>query len=163
MSTLDELLAEHAELERRLADPSVHADQTAARKLGRRHAELGPLARTAADLLAARGDLDAARELADEDATFATEAESIADRVVGLEQRLAELLVPRDPNDAADVVMEIKSGEGGEESALFAGDLLRMYLRYSERRGWRGEILDSTESDLGGYKDVTVSIKSRGA
>src|SRR5829696_825135 len=162
MSTLDELLAEHAELERRLADPSVHADQSAARKLGRRHAELGPIARIAGDLLAARGDLGAARELADEDAGFAAEAESIADRVVGLEQRLAELLVPRDPNDAADVVMEIKSGEGGEESALFAGDLLRMYLRYAERRGWRTDVLDATESGLGGYKDVTLSVKARG-
>ena len=162
MSTLDELLAEHAELERRLTDPSVHADQNAARKLGRRHAELGPIARTAADLHTARDDLDAARELATEDAGFAAEANTIAERVVGLEQRLAELLVPRDPNDPADVVMEIKSGEGGEESALFAGDLLRMYLRYAERRGWRTEVLDSTESDLGGYKDVTVSVKSRG-
>jgi peptide chain release factor 1 len=159
---LDELLAEHAELERRLADPSVHADRNAARQLGRRHAELGPIARTAADLHTARDDLDAARELATEDAGFAAEADTIADRVVGLEQRLAELLVPRDPNDPADVVMEIKSGEGGEESALFAGDLLRMYLRYAERRGWRTEVLDSTESDLGGYKDVTVSVKSRG-
>jgi peptide chain release factor 1 len=159
MTTLNELLAEHAELERRLADPSVHADQNAARKLGRRHAELGPIAKTAADLHSARDDLDAARELATEDATFAAEADSIAERVVDLEQRLAELLVPRDPNDPADVVMEIKSGEGGEESALFAADLLRMYLRYAERRGWRTEVLDSTESDLGGYKDVTVVIK----
>jgi peptide chain release factor 1 len=159
---LDELLAEHADLERRLADPSVHADQNAARKLGRRHAELGPIARTAADLHTARGDLDAARELAAEDAGFAAEADSFAERVVGLEQRLAELLVPRDLNDPADVVMEIKSGEGGEESALFAGDLLRMYLRYAERHGWRAEVLDSTESDLGGYKDVTLSIKNRG-
>ena len=157
---LDELLAEHAELERRLADPSVHSDQNAARKLGRRHAELGPIARTAADLHAAREDLDAARELVTEDAAFAAEADSIAERVVGLEQRLAELLVPRDPNDADDVVMEIKSGEGGEESALFAGDLLRMYLRYAERHGWRTEVLGGTDSDLGGYKDVTVSVKS---
>src|SRR5215207_1036782 len=149
MSTLDELLAEHAELERRLADPSVHADQAVARKLGKRHAELGTIAKTAADLHSARDDLTAARELAGEDSTFAVEAASIADRVVGLEQRLAELLVPRDPNDGADVVMEIKSGEGGEESALFAADLLRMYERYAERRGWRTEVLGGTESDLG--------------
>jgi peptide chain release factor 1 len=162
MSTLDELLTEHAELERRLADPSVHADRAVARKLGRRHAELGPIAKTAADLHTARDDLNAARELADEDAGFADEAASIAERVVDLEQRLAELLVPRDPNDAADVVMEIKSGEGGEESALFAADLLRMYERYAERRGWHTEVLGGTDSDLGGFKDVTLSIKSRG-
>ncbi|HEY0637377.1 MAG TPA: peptide chain release factor 1, partial [Pseudonocardiaceae bacterium] len=124
---------------------------------------LGPLARTAAELAAARDDLEAARELAGEDAAFADEAGALAEQVVGLEERVAELLAPRDPNDAADVVMEIKSGEGGEESALFAGDLLRMYLRYAERHGWRAEVLDGTDSDLGGYKDVTVSVKSRGA
>jgi peptide chain release factor 1 len=72
---------------------------------------------------------------------------------------LAELLLPRDPHDDADVVMEIKSGEGGAESALFAGDLLRMYLRYAERHGWRAEVLDATDAELGGYKDVTVAVK----
>ena len=69
--------------------------------------------------------------------------------------------MPRDPHDADDVVLEVKSGEGGEESALFAGDLVRMYLRYAERRGWRTEILDAVPSDLGGYKDVTLSVRSR--
>jgi peptide chain release factor 1 len=107
-------------------------------------------------------DLAAARELAGEDHSFAAEAESIAEHIAQLDAKLTELLVPRDENDAADIVMEIKSGEGGEESALFAGDLLRMYLRYAERRGWRTDVLDSTESELGGYKDVTVSIKARG-
>jgi len=163
MSTIDELLAEHTELERRLADPTVHADRTLARKLGRRHAELTPIARTASELRAAREDLAAARELASEDPGFAAEAESIAEHIAALDAKLTELLVPRDENDAADIVMEIKSGEGGEESALFAGDLLRMYLRYAERRGWRTDVLDSTESELGGYKDVTVSIKARAA
>ena len=79
-----------------------------------------------------------------------------------LEARLRTLLLPRDPNDDKDVIVEIKAGEGGEESALFAGDLLRMYLRYAERVGWKTEILDATESDLGGYKDVSVAVKSRG-
>jgi peptide chain release factor 1 len=77
-----------------------------------------------------------------------------------LETELAELLLPRDPHDSSDVVMEIKSGEGGAESALFAGDLLRMYLRYAERHGWQAEVLDATEAELGGYKDVTVAVKS---
>ena len=70
--------------------------------------------------------------------------------------------MPRDPNDAKDVILEIKAGEGGEESALFAGDLLRMYLRYAERHGWVTEVLDSQESDLGGFKDVAVAIKTKG-
>jgi peptide chain release factor 1 len=73
------------------------------------------------------------------------------------------LLIPRDPNDDKDVIVEVKAGEGGEESALFAGDLLRMYLRYAERQGWRTEILDAVESDLGGYKDVSVAVKSKGS
>lgn len=158
---VDALVAEHAELERRLADPAVHADAATARKLGRRYAELGPVVGVARELAAARADEAAARELAAEDPLFAVEADEIAARIAELEGRLAELLVPRDPHDGDDVVMEIKSGEGGEESALFAGDLLRMYLRYAERRGWKIEILDSVESDLGGYKDVTLIVRSR--
>ena len=75
---------------------------------------------------------------------------------------LEELLLPRDPNDDRDVILEIKAGAGGEESALFAGDLLRMYLRYAEKQGWKTEIIDATESDLGGYKDISVAVKSRG-
>ncbi|MFC4004872.1 peptide chain release factor 1 [Prauserella oleivorans] len=161
--SLQGLLDEYAELEDQLADPSVHADQARARKLGRRYAELSPVVKTLNELNAARSDLAAAKELAAEDETFAEEADELAERIPALESRLTELLLPRDPYDSADVVMEIKSGEGGEESALFAGDLLRMYLRYAERRGWKAEVLDSTESDLGGYKDVTVSIKSKGS
>ncbi|GAA1308274.1 peptide chain release factor 1 [Saccharothrix xinjiangensis] len=160
--TLDALLAEHAELETRLADPSVHADQAGARKLGKRYAELTPIVRTARELEQARADLETARELAAEDPAFAEEAEELAAGIPALESRLTELLLPRDPHDAADVVMEIKSGEGGEESALFAGDLLRMYVRYAERHGWKTEVLDGTDSDLGGFKDVTLAVKSRG-
>ncbi|MFT7840172.1 peptide chain release factor 1 [Saccharothrix sp. BKS2] len=160
--TLDALLAEHAELEVMLADPSVHADQAGARKLGKRYAELTPIVRTARELERVRSDLETAREFAAEDPTFAAEAEQLAGSIPALEGRLTELLLPRDPHDGADVVMEIKSGEGGEESALFAGDLLRMYVRYAERHGWKTEVLDGTDSDLGGFKDVTVAIKSRG-
>jgi peptide chain release factor 1 len=79
-----------------------------------------------------------------------------------LETRLTELLLPRDPADDNDVILEVKAGEGGEESALFAGDLLRMYLRYAERVGWKTEVRDSNASDLGGFKDVQVAVKTRG-
>ncbi|WNV90164.1 peptide chain release factor 1 [Umezawaea sp. Da 62-37] len=157
---LEDLLAEHADLERQLADPGVHADQAGARKLGKRYSELGPIVRAVRDLEQAREDLEAASELA-EDESFAAEAEELKVRIPQLESRLTELLLPRDPHDSSDVVMEIKSGEGGEESALFAGDLLRMYLRYAERHGWKAEVLDGTDSDLGGFKDVTVAIKSK--
>ena len=153
---------EYAELERAMTDPALHADQARARRVGRRYAELTPVVRTAAELEAARGDLAAARELADEDAGFAAEAAELTERVDRLEADLAELLAPRDPDDAKDVIVEIKAGEGGEESALFAGDLLRMYLRYAERRGWKTEILSAAESDLHGYTSVTLAVKAPG-
>jgi peptide chain release factor 1 len=105
-------------------------------------------------------DGETARELAAEDPSFAAEATQLERRRAELEQRLRQLLVPRDPNDSRDVILEVKAGEGGDESALFAGDLLRMYLRYAERRGWATEILDSTVTGLGGYKDATVAVKS---
>ena len=159
--SLKELLDEYAELERSLADPAVHGDQNRARKLGRRYAQLTPTVKTLRELESAREDLTAARELAAEDQTFAAEAESLAERVPVLEARLTELLLPRDPHDGSDLLLEIKSGEGGDESALFAGDLLRMYLRYAERHGWQAEVLDGTETELGGYKDVTVAVKSK--
>ncbi|MGE5827097.1 MAG: peptide chain release factor 1 [Micromonosporaceae bacterium] len=165
---LTALLEEYAELERRLADPAIHADQTVARRVGRRFAELTPIHKTAAELMQARADLLAARELAEEagsgaDAvSFAAEADALAERIPTMEERLAELLMPRDPHDGRDVILEIKAGEGGEESALFAGDLLRMYLRYAERHGWVAEVLDAQESELGGFKDVAVALKTRG-
>jgi peptide chain release factor 1 len=108
-------------------------------------------------------DLEAARELAVDDPAFRLEAEALVAQRVELADRLHVLLVPRDVLDDSDVILEIKAGEGGEESALFAGDLLRMYLRYAERRGWRAEVLEAEQSDLGGYKDVTVAVKARGA
>ncbi|MGW2621859.1 peptide chain release factor 1 [Micromonospora taraxaci] len=156
------LLDEYAELEKRLADPAIHADQATARRVGRRYAELVPLHKAAAELEQARADLVAARELAAEDASFAGETESIAASLPVLEERLAELLIPRDPHDAKDVIVEIKAGEGGEESALFAGDLLRMYTRYAERHGWVTEVIDAQDSDLGGVKDVSLAIKTKG-
>jgi peptide chain release factor 1 len=161
-STLDSLTAEYARLEGSLADPAIHADQAVARRLGRRYAELTPIIRTADQLQTARGDLDAARELGAEDLSFAAEATQLEHRVDELESQLAELLAPRDPDDAKDVIVEVKAGEGGEESALFAGDLLRMYLRYAERHGWKTEVLSAQESDLGGYTGVTVAIKTPG-
>ena len=160
---LGELADEHASLELELADPAVHADQDRARTLGRRYSELTPVVTAYREWQQATGDEQAARELAREDPSFAAEAEQHAKRRAELEQQLAELVAPRDPNDAKDVILEVKAGEGGEESALFAGDLLRMYLRYAERRGWQTEIIDSAMTGLGGYKEATVAIKSRRA
>ncbi|NIZ92474.1 peptide chain release factor 1 [Kineococcus rubinsiae] len=157
------LLAEHAELERRLADPSVHADAGLARSLGRRYAELGRVVDAHATWTAAVDDAAAAAELAAEDEGFAAELPGLRAAADEAGERLRRLLLPKDPDDARDVILEIKAGEGGEESALFAGDLLRMYLRYAERHGWGTEVLESTDSDLGGFKDVSVAVKTRGA
>jgi peptide chain release factor 1 len=157
---LEELAGEYAALEHDLADPAVHADPDHARALGRRYGELGPVVHAYREWQRVRADETAAHELAAEDASFAVEAEQLGRRREQLEDRLRLLLVPADENDPRDVILEVKAGEGGEESALFAGDLLRMYLRYAERHGLKTEILDSTMTGLGGYKDATVAIKS---
>ena len=140
-----DLVVEHAELERRLADPAIHGDPARARKLGRRYAELGPIVRAYDEWRRTGDERDAALELAADDAAFAAEAEQLAARQAELEAELQALLLPRDPNDDRDVILEIKAGAGGEESALFAGDLLRMYSRYAERQHWRVEVLTSHE------------------
>ena len=158
---LEELAAEYAALERDLSDPAVHADQDRARTLGRRYGQLGPIVHAYREWQHVSADEGAAHELAGEDASFAAEAEQLGKRRAELEDRLRELLVPGDPNDSRDVILEVKAGEGGEESALFAGDLLRMYLRYAERHHLKTEVIDSTMTGLGGYKDATVAIKSR--
>jgi peptide chain release factor 1 len=157
------LLAERAAIEQQLADPQLHADPTRSRRLGKRYAELSTIANTFAEWQSVSGDLAAARELAPDDDSFAAEAERLKTAKNALEERLLELLAPRDPNDDKDIILEVKAGEGGEESALFGGDLLRMYLRFAERHAWSTEMLDANESDLGGYKNVTVAVKASGA
>ncbi|BCO35082.1 peptide chain release factor 1 [Mycobacterium heckeshornense] len=162
VQAIDALLAEHADLERRLADPELHSNPAAARKAGRRFAQLAPIVAAYRKLESARGDLETARELASSDESFAAEVAELETRVAELDTQLTDMLAPRDPHDPDDIVLEVKSGEGGEESALFAADLARMYIRYAERRGWTVTVLDETTSDLGGYKDATLSIASKG-
>ncbi|MBI0294839.1 peptide chain release factor 1 [Streptomyces sp. PRKS01-29] len=159
---VEELIGEHADLEKRLADPAVHADQREARRLNKRYAELTPVITAYRAWKQAGDDIETARELAQDDPDFVDEVKELEQSREQLTDRLRLLLVPRDPSDDKDVILEVKAGEGGEESALFAGDLLRMYLRYAERIGWKTEIIDSNESDLGGYKDVQVVVKARG-
>jgi peptide chain release factor 1 len=162
VQTIDVLLAEHAELEQRLADPELHGNPDEARKVGRRFARVAPIVATYRKLASARDDLETARELAADDDSFADEITELEARVEELDTQLTDMLAPRDPHDADDVVLEVKSGEGGEESALFAADLARMYIRYAERHGWTVTVLDETTSDLGGYKDATLTIASKG-
>ncbi|MCU1602031.1 MAG: peptide chain release factor 1 [Frankiales bacterium] len=153
---IDDLLAEHALLEEKLGDPSVHEDQGQARELGRRYAELGPIVAAVNERDALRGDLAAAREL-----EMADEVTEITQQLEVLDARIVQLMIPKDPADAKDVILEVKGGEGGDEAALFAGDLVRMYTRYAERQGWKVEVVSQTEGELGGFKDIQLAVKSR--
>ena len=156
------MVREYQELEKQMADPSIHEDQGKARQLGRRYAQLGPVVAGFNAWKSAADDLEAAKEMAAEDPSFASEIPAMEASVETAADKLEELLLPRDPNDDRDVIIEVKAGAGGDESALFAGDLVRMYQRYAEKRNWRVEIIDMTESDLGGYKDISMAIKSKG-
>ena len=157
------LLAEHEDLQTQLSDPAVHADAARAKKINRRYAEVSRIKSAYEGWLAAGEDFEAARELAKEDDAFAAEVPALEAELATAQEKLRRLLIPRDPDDGRDVIMEIKGGEGGAESALFAADLLRMYMHYAESKGWKTEMLDRTESDLGGYKDVQLAIKSNAA
>ncbi|MBO0980590.1 peptide chain release factor 1 [Microbacterium sp. SD291] len=153
------LIDEHRRVQEELSDPAVHADAARAKRVNRRYAELSRIVAAHEAWAAASEDLDAARELAREDDAFAEEIPALEQGLQAAQERLRRLLIPRDPDDARDVIMEIKAGEGGAESALFAADLLRMYVQYAASKGWKTELLERNESDLGGYKDVQVAIK----
>ncbi|MFC7458351.1 peptide chain release factor 1 [Brachybacterium sp. GCM10030267] len=176
MSTADHddrlapLRLEHARLQEAMAEPTLHDDPARARRIGRRYAELDTVLSTAAQVEATAADLEAARELAepgaaggDEElaAELAAETEQLTARLEQERERLEDLLAPRDADDARDVILEIRAGAGGEESALFAAEMLRMYRAYAESKGWRVEVLASADSDLGGLKDVIAAIGSR--
>ena len=147
-----------------LPDPTALAacDPDKLRKLGRRHAELGAIVGAYKAWLQVKDDLAAAQEMAGEDADFAEEAKRLEDELPGVEEKLRTALIPRDPDDARDTIMEIKAGTGGEEAALFAGDLLRMYTRYAEKRGWSVNVQSENTTELGGVKDVQIAIRAKG-
>ena len=158
------LRLEHARLQESMADPALHDNAARARRVGRRYAELDGVLAAAAQLERTAAELETARELVeleDDDEEIAAEAEELAARLAQEREHLDDLLAPRDPDDVRDVILEIKAGAGGEESALFAAEMLRMYRAYAESKGWRLEVLTSAESDLGGLKDVTVAIAAR--
>ena len=156
------IVAEYDDLEKQLAEPATHADPTLMRRLNKRYAALAPTVAAYHAWKSAQDDLGAAEELADEDAAFAAELPALQTHLDASADKLRTLLLPRDEDDERDVVLEVKAGEGGAESALFAGDLVRMYLRYAERRGWKAEIADATDADLGGYKDARITVRAKG-
>ncbi|MDP3209459.1 MAG: peptide chain release factor 1 [Rhodoglobus sp.] len=157
--SVQQLLTEFEELEGQLADPELHSDPVRSKKVNRRYAELSRIIAAYRDWIRLTDDLAAATEMAADDASFAAEVPALTESLAVAEEKLRRLLIPRDPNDARDVIMEIKMGEGGAESALFAGDLLRMYLHYAESKKWKTEIIEQTSSDLGGVKDVQLAFK----
>ncbi len=160
LDSLAGLRAEHAKLQEQLSDSAIHSNPGMAKKLNRRYAELSAILGAQDLVLQLTDDLEAAKELAKEDSSFAAELPVLEQQLNEANEKLRRMLIPRDEADGRDVIMEIKAGEGGAESALFAGDLLRMYLHYASSKGWKTEILDKTESDLGGVKDVQIAIKS---
>ncbi|HEY0249544.1 MAG TPA: peptide chain release factor 1 [Gryllotalpicola sp.] len=154
------LLDEFHDLETQLADPALHADPARAKKVNRRYAELSQIKKAYEDWQQSGDDLDAARELAKEDEAFAAEVPELEGKQAAAQEKLRRLLIPRDPDDGRDVILEIKGGAGGEEAALFAADLLRMYMHYADSKGWKSEVLEADPTDLGGYSNVQVAIKS---
>ena len=162
----DRLAMRLAELDASLGDPGVASDMARYRALTREHAEVSGSVELYRRHRRRESDLASARELlADpEMADMAREEIDAAERDLGtLEQQLQEALLPRDPDDARNAFVEIRAGTGGDESALFAADLLRMYLRYAERRGWKAELMSESASDLGGYKEAVVRFAGAGA
>jgi peptide chain release factor 1 len=155
---VEELERSYSEAQERMNDPALYADRQAAAEAGRRLKELEGPWKLSQDWRRAGGDLQAARELNDSDLVAEYEAE-----VRRLEEELALALAPRDPNDAKDVIVEIRQGVGGDEAAIWAGDLFRMLTRYAEHRGFKWETLGSNPNETGGYKEVTFAVKGEGA
>jgi peptide chain release factor 1 len=159
---LAEIEAVFSEVEASLADPEVHSDPAQLAELGKKHSDLKE---TVADIQRwrqAQVDLDEARDMAD-DPDMAQMARELETEVERLEEQIKQDLVPKDPNDSKDVIVEIRAGVGGDEASIWAGDLLRMYQKYTERLGFRMEEMESSESETGGYDKVTVSVKGNGA
>lgn len=153
---------DYADVEKQMSLPQNASNPAVLRKLGRKYAELKPIVQTWQTLTSLAADEQAAEELADADPSFAQEAERIAERIDATKAQLREQLVPHDPDDARDVIMQIKAGTGGEEAALFAGDILRMYLRYAQIRGWKTEIQSENDTQLGGVKDAQIAFRAPG-
>lgn len=166
---LEALGARYEELTRALADPSIFADPGRYQGVAREHAVLAQVmaaygeyrrvsreAEEAGEL--ARGEADAEMRALAED-----EAARLTQRLAALEREIERLLLPRDPRDERNVIIEIRAGAGGDEAALFAGDLFRMYARYAERHGWKSEVLSGSPTGLGGFKEVVLSVQGRGA
>ena len=166
---LDFITEKYKELSEKVADPAIIADQATWQKYMKEMAEIEPIVKAYEKDKKMKADLDDARELInmeDDEEMREMAKEEAKELEVGIEQLEGEmkiLLLPKDPNDDKNVILEVRAGTGGDEAALFGGDLLRMYLRYAERKRWKTEIIDMNETGIGGVKDCTVMIKGKGA
>ncbi len=168
LKKLDDVEKRFEELTTKLADPEVVSDREKYTKIAREHAELSEIVETYRTYKKVLAEIEGNRELLeDSDEELARlareELKELEPRLEELEKRLMFLLLPKDPNDEKNIMLEIRAGTGGEEAALFAADLFRMYSRYAERKGWEVEILDVNPTGLGGYKEIIALIKGRGA
>jgi peptide chain release factor 1 len=166
IAKLDQLTERLEELTQLLSSASVTADMETYRRLTREHAEITPVVEFYQRFKQAGQDLQAAEEmLADPEMKAFAEEEigEARERIAQLETELQKQLLPKDPNDERNIFLEIRAGTGGDESALFAGDLFRMYSRYAERQGWRVEILSESPGEMGGYKEIIAKIVGQGA
>jgi peptide chain release factor 1 len=161
-SRLAEIETVFEETESALSDPDVSSDPARLAELGKRHADLRDVVSDIRRLRQAHADLDDARGMAD-DPDMAGLAEELGAEIETLEARIKASLVPKDPSDTRDVIVEIRSAAGGDEAAIWAGDLLRMYGHYADRRGFKIETMDSSPSETGGYDKITVAVKGKGA
>jgi peptide chain release factor 1 len=155
---LDSMVGRLGDLERLLAAENATRDMEQFRKLSREHAEVSDLVTLFQQYRQAEGDAEAAREL-----KLDEELKSARASMEKLEAELQKALLPKDPNDERNLFIEVRAGTGGDESALFAGDLFRMYTRYAERKGWQVELISESASELGGYKEVIARIVGQGA
>jgi peptide chain release factor 1 len=166
---LDAIEARFEQVSAEMSSPEVAADPSKLRTLGKTFAELGDVVRPYRAYKEALAQAQEAQELAKTEADpematyFLEEAEGYAERAASLRAELELLLVPKDPNEGKDVIVEIRAGAGGQEAALWAGDLYEMYRRLSERHRWKTEVLASSPSDLGGFKEVSVEVRGKDA
>ena len=164
-SKLEHILATYEALTARLGDPAVLGDQKEYTRLAKEHRSQAPLAEKAREYIAALDELDSAKEMlrtesdADVKEMAAEEIRDIEARLPEMEDDLKVMLLPGDPNDDRDIIVEIRGGAGGDEAAIFAGDLYRMYTRYAEGQKWKVEEIDASESEAGGFKEVSFRIK----
>jgi len=169
LARLAEMRDRYTQIITEMSSPETATDPQAMQRLGRQQSELSPTVSLYERYLAIQQEIDEAQSMLDDGADAEMKA-FVREEIERLEaergpifEQLADVLRPRDPNDSRDVIMEIRAGTGGEEASLFAGDLLRMYLRYAEVRGWKSEVMNTNETDLGGIKEVTVEIRGLGA